>query len=166
MFITCEERRPFWESFEDFQINPPIHPSSSFLEITPHKFYIFWMWPQPEYSSNKLCLSSPHTLTTVVSMRSVFTIYSCCIQFWFKFGTAQYPLCDAPTSNKQLASQMVMLPTWWINLDYFSYYLVRSCRVEQGCIKLTLLFLFFFKWKSISCVINYCQCNQTKLLLL
>lgn len=99
----CEEGRPFWGSSEDFQTNPPIHPSS-FLEITPLKFCIFWKWPQPEYSSSKLCLSSPHTLSTVVSLRSVFTIYSCCIQFWFKLSIARYPLCNAPTGNKQQAS--------------------------------------------------------------
>ena len=134
----CEEGRPFWGSSEDFQTNPPIHPSS-FLEITPLKFCIFWKWPQPEYSSSKLCLSSPHTLSTVVSLRSVFTIYSCCIQFWFKLSIARYPLCNAPTGNKQQASQMAMWPTWWINLDCFSYYLVQSWQVEQGCVKLTLL---------------------------
>ena len=124
--------------FRRFSNQPPIHPSS-FLEITPHKFCIFWKWTQPEYSSNKLCLSSPHTLSTVVSLRSVFTIYSCCIQFWFKRSIARYPLCNAPTGHKQQASQTVMWPTWWINLDCFSYYLVQSWQVEQGCIKLTLL---------------------------
>ena len=143
----CEEGRPFWGSSEDFQTNLPIHPSS-FLEITPHKFCIFWKWPQPEYSSNKLCLSSPHTLSTVVSLRSVFTIYSCCIQFWFKLSIARYPLCNAPTGIKQQASQTVMWPSWWINLDCFSFYFEQSWQVEQGCIKFNFAFVNIISFLS------------------
>ena len=30
--------RPFFESLEDFQTEPPIH--LSFLEMTPHQFYV------------------------------------------------------------------------------------------------------------------------------
>lgn len=42
----CEEGRPFWEGLEDFQTEPPIHPSS-FLEITLINFTYFESDPNP-----------------------------------------------------------------------------------------------------------------------
>ena len=38
--------RPFLESLEDFQTEPPIH--LSFLEMTTHQFYILLKWPPPD----------------------------------------------------------------------------------------------------------------------
>ena len=39
-FITRERDGP-----DDFQTDPPLHPS--FSEMTPHTFYILWKWPRP-----------------------------------------------------------------------------------------------------------------------
>ena len=43
---SVRDGRPFLESLEDFQTEPPIH--LSFLEMTPHQFYILLKWAPPD----------------------------------------------------------------------------------------------------------------------
>ena len=65
--------------------------------------------PSPAYSGYKSCWLSLRTLSTVVCMRSVFTIYGCCVQFqctlvilctnilsWNYWNNPLPPPCDAP----------------------------------------------------------------------
>ena len=62
--------------------------------MIPQKFYVIVIvTPHPiamESTNNysyKSCQSSPHTLFTVMFMRSVFSIYGCYIQFQFMLLT-------------------------------------------------------------------------------
>ena len=65
------------------------HPSF-FLEMTPYKFCILWKWPFTQLRS------LPHTLSTVVFLRSALTIYGCNIQFH-----SARPLLHALTKTNQ-----------------------------------------------------------------
>lgn len=122
-----------------FSNQPPQFILLAFWKLPPINFAYF------ESDSNPNILATNCALVLHILYLQLFLWDQCLLftavafKFWFKLGTAQYPLCNAPTGDKQQASQMAMWPIWWINLDCFSYDLVLSWQVEQGCIKLTLL---------------------------
>ena len=89
--------QPFWKSLEDFQTDPPLENDP------PINFAYFESAPPPaspsEYSSYKLCRSSPRTLLTEVLKISVYYFYGCYIQF---------------TATKNVLFSTVGSDYWWL----------------------------------------------------